>query len=59
MYAKNPADYLKVVASILPRDVNMNVSPVEQMTDEELNATIERLLAEREDWKKESPSTEH
>jgi hypothetical protein len=31
----------------------MNVSPVEQMTDEELNATIERLLAEREDWKKE------
>jgi hypothetical protein len=55
MYAKNPADYLKVVASILPRDVNMNVSPVEQMTDEELNATIERLLAEKEG----SEPTEH
>ena len=59
MYAKNPADYVKVIASIIPRDLNMKVSAVESMTDEELNATIERLLAEREDWKKESPSTEH
>jgi hypothetical protein len=25
MYAKNPADYVKVVASILPKDVNTNV----------------------------------
>jgi hypothetical protein len=46
MYAKNPVDYVKVIASILPRDLNAKVSPVESMTDEELNATIERLLAE-------------
>lgn len=57
--ASRPADYLKVVASILPKDLNMKVSAIESMTDEELNATIEQLLAEREDWKKESPSTEH
>ena len=46
-----PADYLKVIASILPKDVNMNVSPFEHMTDAELEASIKRLLddvAERE-----------
>jgi hypothetical protein len=57
--AARPADYLKVVASILPRDLNVKVSAVENMTDEELNATIELLLADRENWKKESPSTKH
>ena len=44
-----PADYLKVIASILPKDVNMNVSPFEHMTDAELDALIARLLAERDD----------
>lgn len=44
--AARPADYLKVIASILPRDLNMKVSAVENMTDDELNATIERLLAD-------------
>ena len=44
--AARPADYLKVVASILPRDLNVKVSAVENMTDDELNATIERLLVE-------------
>jgi hypothetical protein len=55
MYANNPADYVKVIASILPKDVNMNVSPFEHMTDAELNASIRRLLAEREG----SEPTEH
>jgi hypothetical protein len=43
---KHPADYLKIIASILPKDVNMNVSPFEHMTDAELNASIRRLLAD-------------
>jgi hypothetical protein len=44
-----PADYLKVVASILPKDLNVKVSAVENMTNEELDASIKRLLAERGD----------
>ena len=52
---QRPHEYLKVVASILPKDLNMNVSPVEHMTDDELKASITRLLAEREG----SEPTEH
>ena len=56
-----PADYLKLIASILPKDVNMNVSPFEHMTDAELEALIARLLAERDDGAEREgpPSTEH
>jgi hypothetical protein len=53
-----PADYLKVVASILPKDVNMNVSPFEHMTDAELNATIRRLLVDFQEREGSEP-TEH
>ena len=35
-----PDQYLKVVASILPKDLNVNVNPDEDLTDEQL---IERL----------------
>ena len=38
-----PADYLKVVASILPTTVNVNVSVIEAMKDDELNTSIRRL----------------
>ena len=34
--ADRPHEYLKVIASILPKDVNMNVSPFEHLTDDEL-----------------------
>lgn len=43
---ERPADYVKVVASILPKDVNVNVRPLEEMTDDQLRAQAERLLAE-------------
>jgi hypothetical protein len=59
LYEKHPVEYVKVIASILPKDLNVKVSAVESMTDDELDASIERLLADRENWKKESPSTEH
>ena len=41
-----PSDYLRLIASILPKDVNVNVTAVESMSDDELSATIKRLLAE-------------
>lgn len=39
-----PQDYLKVIASILPKDVNVNVSAIESMSDDELSTTIKRRL---------------
>jgi hypothetical protein len=55
-----PADYLKVIASILPKDLNMKVSAIESMTDDELDASIARLLAEHDDTGREgSEPTEH
>src|ERR1700730_9785940 len=47
--AARPADYLKVIASILPKDSNVKVSAIETMTDDELDATIARLVAEQGD----------
>ncbi len=47
--ADRPADYLKVIASIIPKDLNMKVSAVESMTDDELDAAIRRLNAERDE----------
>lgn len=37
-----PHEYLRVIASLVPRDVNLNVNPHEEMTDEQL---AERLRA--------------
>lgn len=37
---ERPDVYLKVVASVLPKDINVNVNPLEEATDEEL---IQRL----------------
>lgn len=42
---KKPADYLKVVASILPKDLNVNFNPTEAMTDEQLIERIRSLDA--------------
>lgn len=41
-----PADFLKVVASILPQQLKVSVSPFEDMTETELNATLKRLMAD-------------
>lgn len=38
--AEKPDAYLKVIASLLPKDINLNVSPFEESTDAEL---IQRL----------------
>ena len=38
-----PEQYLKVIASILPRDLNLNVNPIREMSDEELLERIRDL----------------
>jgi len=43
---KSPVDYLRAAVAILPKDVNVNVSVVESMNDDELSATIRRLSAD-------------
>ena len=44
---EKPADYLRVIASILPKDLNITPSGIENMTDEELaeNLAILRNVA--------------
>jgi len=43
--AKKPEDFMKVVASLLPKDFNVNVNPLENMTDEQLLQRIKVLDA--------------
>ena len=44
--AEKPDAYLKVIASILPKELNVNVQPFEEMTDEQLRKQAARLIAE-------------
>jgi len=56
---ERPQDYLKVVASILPKDVNLNVSRFDHMTSAELDAEILRLDAEMLELTRGPASTKH
>jgi hypothetical protein len=40
---QSPAAYLKVVASLLPKDVNLKVNNLDSLTDEQLLARLRRL----------------
>jgi hypothetical protein len=42
---KKPDAYLKVVASILPKDLNVNINQMDHMTDEQLVERIRSLDA--------------
>lgn len=42
---EKPDQYLKVIASILPRDLNVNINPNDEMTDEQLIERIRSLDA--------------
>lgn len=44
MRADKPAEYVKVIASILPKELNVKIDPIEELTDDEL---INRLHALR------------
>jgi hypothetical protein len=57
---ERPADYLKIVASILPKELNVRTNPLEEMSDDELAAGIEILqsiIAAQGEG--EDPSTRH
>jgi hypothetical protein len=43
---QSPAAYLKVVASLLPKDVNLNVNNLDSLSDEQLLARL-RLLTQQ------------
>lgn len=43
--AEKPDQYLKVVASILPKDLNVNVNSLDEVTDDELIKSIRELDA--------------
>jgi len=42
---KKPQDFLKVVASLMPKDLNVNVNTIGEMTDEQLLDRIRKLDA--------------
>lgn len=42
---ERPQDYLKIIASILPKDVNLNVNNMDDLSDDELIRRIRRLDA--------------
>lgn len=42
---KKPDQYLKVVASILPKDLNVNINNLDNLTDEQLTERIRELSA--------------
>jgi hypothetical protein len=42
---EKPDQYLKVIASILPKDINVNVNQIGEMTDDELIERIRNLDA--------------
>jgi len=41
--AERPQDYVKVIASTLPKEMNVKVNPLEEMADDELIAAISAL----------------
>lgn len=46
MREKNPADYVRVVASIIPKDVTVSVSELAELTDEQLASRL-RLVVDQ------------
>lgn len=42
---QNPAAYIKTVASLLPKDVNLNVNVAEQLTDDEIAVGLDAVRA--------------
>lgn len=44
--AEKPDQYLKVIASILPQQLNVNVQPLDELSDDQLRKHAEALLRE-------------
>lgn len=43
MRADKPAEYVKVIASILPKELNVKIDPIEELTDDELISRLHAL----------------
>lgn len=43
---KKPDQYLKVVASTLPKELNVKVSEVDELTDDQLNRQLRSIVAQ-------------
>ena len=39
----HPAQFLKVIAQVLPKDLNLNINPYAGMSDEQLTARIKQV----------------
>jgi hypothetical protein len=38
-----PSDYLKIISGLLPKDVHLNVRPLDELTDDQLLARLAQL----------------
>jgi hypothetical protein len=38
-----PSDYLKIISGLLPKDVNLNVRPLDDLSDEQVLARLAQL----------------
>jgi hypothetical protein len=59
---ERPHEYLKVVASILPKELNVTTNAVEELSDDELAAGIaalQSILAAQEDASGGAAETKH
>jgi len=62
MRENNPADYVKVVAGILPKELNVKTSVVEELSDDELApgiAALQTLIAAQAVGEGEGAATKH
>lgn len=41
-----PADYLKIVSAVIPREVHITTDPMQELSDDELEASIQYLLGQ-------------
>ena len=50
MREDRPGDYIRVIASLMPKDLNLNVNEYEHWTDEQLADRLEQLDRELEPY---------
>ena len=50
MRKDRPGDYIRVIASLMPKDLNLNVNEYEHWTDEQLADRLEQLDRELEPY---------
>jgi len=50
MREDRPGDYIRVIASLMPKDLNLNVNEYEHLTDEQLADRLEKLNRELEPY---------